>query len=694
MPKDITKPLSIGVAKPVDAIKASLKRKVVLPDVYYGQMQGIEHAQAFSIAGIAKLDQLQQALDSLTRALHEGMSFDQWKTQALKADDVLALPRHRLDNIFRTNIQVSYARGRCIHIEAHKAARPFLLYSAINDARVRPHHLAMNGHVAEVGDQVWKRWTPPCGYRCRCTVISLTKAQAEKRRQKDAQRLANDPDAAQARQAAIQGGPDEGWGYSPCEDQGKAIAALVDAKKPKMHPSLGAHLDTIEQEAQQAFDVEDFGKWSQVGQRKGSNPGGLYEDPSGQQWYVKLYGDPNQAKSEIAAQAIYRLAGIEAPSLKLMHHQGKTYLASKWMEGTQTKTAAQLAKSHPEELARIYAVSAMVKNWDVIGLSLDNLAVTKAGRLVVIDAGGSFKYRAQGKPKAFMAGPVDELEVMADPNRTAGKVFGLLKPGQRATGIRQLGYITKAQLTDTFIEAGFQQAEAKALLDATWARRKWMLETVRNLGRKPRTSSPAMTTARARAIIEGAPLYEISSNGGLANLQRIHGWSDNDAPFKAAIYAYSGADYERINDALRAGGKQMWEEVAQVINAALEAMPKASGTVRRGIRSWIDQAWLDKATQANTEGKALEFIGFSSAGKGAGWKKRINAVIESKGLQGVDIDAAKLTKHRGEGGGEVLFPHLSRFRVDKIVNEPNGNVTLHLVEDEKAFKLEAIRLSA
>lgn len=260
-------PLAVGLVPFAEAIAASETRGVVLPDLYYGRLQGVERAYAFSIAGIAKLDQLQQALDSLTKAIKEGQSFEQWQRDTLKAEAVLSLPQHRLDNIFRTNIQGSYARGKCVHIEENRDARPFLMYSAINDARTRPAHAAMSGHVAHMDDPVWREWTPPCGYRCRCTIISLDADEAGKRQEKDQKRLQSDPEAQDARAQAIQSGPDKGWDYSPCDtvtsdgyqlpaDLGRVLAE----RSKRLSPTLATMLSTLIGEAARLFREASDGK--------------------------------------------------------------------------------------------------------------------------------------------------------------------------------------------------------------------------------------------------------------------------------------------------------------------------------------------------------------------------------------------------------------------------------------------------
>lgn len=687
------KPLAIGIVKPAEAIASAQGRGVVLPDIYYGQLQGIERAEAFSVAGIAKIDQLQQTLDSLTEALDQGMSFDQWKTQALKAPDVLALPNHRLDNIFRTNLQGAYARGKCAHIEANRDTRPFLMYSAINDARTRPAHAAMSGHTAPIDDPVWKRWTPPCGYRCRCTVISLSKAQGEARRNKDNQALLNNPDRAQARSAAIDGGPDEGWGYSPCENPNAGVTAAIADRKNRLHAALLPKLEKLQEAAKLIASLDDFSQWTRLEDRKGSNPGGLYQDPAGVKWYVKQYADPKQAKTEIAAQGLYKLAGLDTPELKLVTDHGKTYLASRWLDLAHP-TAAQMAKHHAPELARIYATSALVKNWDVVGQSLDNIALNTAGKLVVIDAGGSFTFRAQGKLKEFIAGPVDELATMADPTRTAGKVFSQLPEAKRLAAIRALEGMTKTSIRAAFDAAGFDAKDAAKLTDATWGRRKWMLETVRNRKAQVVKVGTKYTPAEAAKILEAKKFGELTTYSSPAQTMRAwqvsHGWSDDDTPYFSAIKVYTGGAYKRINNHLRAADGTM-DAVAAIINEGLARQAKYYGVVGRGARYEIDPAWIGLHKQALAEGKAVQYRGFSSTDTKGGWKKNVILRIEAKGLQGVYVDRYSLNS----GESEVLFPHLARFRV-KAVTEPKGSgkVYIDLVEDEAAFGLEAITLQA
>ncbi len=188
----------MGLMTFVEAVEYATSRKVVLPDEYYGKLVGVQKSQAVSIAGLGSLEQIKFVIDLVSDAIKSGKTFADFQ-KAVKASDV-KLPAHRLDNIFRTNMQVAYNRGRYQQQASVSSTRPYLMYDAINDSRTRPTHLLFDNVVLDRNDPWWKTHYPPCGYRCRCTVISLTEKQAQKRGI-----TASPPDDP----------PDDGWDFNP-----------------------------------------------------------------------------------------------------------------------------------------------------------------------------------------------------------------------------------------------------------------------------------------------------------------------------------------------------------------------------------------------------------------------------------------------------------------------------------------------
>lgn len=233
-----------------EAIAWASARQVVLPESYYGQLQGLARSMAFSVAGIAKLDQLQTVLDSLAANLESGESFGQWKNRVREGEIPLDLPAHRIENIFRTNTQGHYGRGRCEQQKRTLADRPYFLYDAVNDSRVRLTHAAMDGFVARYDDPTWRVWTPPAGYQCRCRRIALSEAQAKRFIAADAKRLANDPELAKDRATAQ---PDKGWDYDPCAEPDEGLRRAWARWVGKAHPALAEVAQALDDQLKAAL---------------------------------------------------------------------------------------------------------------------------------------------------------------------------------------------------------------------------------------------------------------------------------------------------------------------------------------------------------------------------------------------------------------------------------------------------------
>jgi len=127
-------------------------------------------AGAFTIADVASMDVLNDVWKSLEKAITDGETF--WDFRK-RIDEIMAvrgwegLAPYRLDNIFRTNSQMSYMSGRHDQMKRISKRRPYWQYSSVNDGRTRPSHAAMDGKVYLHDDPFWDTWYPPNGYRCR-----------------------------------------------------------------------------------------------------------------------------------------------------------------------------------------------------------------------------------------------------------------------------------------------------------------------------------------------------------------------------------------------------------------------------------------------------------------------------------------------------------------------------------------------
>ena len=183
----------------LEALQYAQQRQIVLPDEFYS-MDINTRQMASTVSFLASIDQIETVMNAVNKALANGSAFADFKKEV--ADSGITLSNAHLDNVFRTNIQTAYAHGKYQQHQRNKANRPYLMYSAINDSRVRPSHLDLDKVIRPVDDSFWLSHTPPLGYRCRCTIIALTEKQAEK------YGITADVDLPDVQ-------ADEGWDFSP-----------------------------------------------------------------------------------------------------------------------------------------------------------------------------------------------------------------------------------------------------------------------------------------------------------------------------------------------------------------------------------------------------------------------------------------------------------------------------------------------
>lgn len=161
----------------LEALEYAHSKKIVLPDEFYS-MDLKTRQMATTVSFLSSLEQIETVIKAVNKSIADGGTFKDF--QKLIEESEIILPKHYLDNVFRTNIQSAYGHGRWQQQQRNKAKRPYLMYSAINDSRVRPSHLALNRIVLPIDHPFWLTHYPPTGFRCRCTCIALTEKQALK----------------------------------------------------------------------------------------------------------------------------------------------------------------------------------------------------------------------------------------------------------------------------------------------------------------------------------------------------------------------------------------------------------------------------------------------------------------------------------------------------------------------------------
>jgi SPP1 gp7 family putative phage head morphogenesis protein len=161
----------------LEALRFAHSRKVVLPDEFYS-LDLKTRQLATTVGFLSSIEQIQTVIGAVNKAIADGSTFNDFKK--LVAENEIILSSAYLKNVFRTNIQTAYGHGRWQKQQRNKDKRPYLMYSAIDDTRVRPSHLALNRIIRHIDDPFWLLYYPPWGFMCRCAVIALTEKEALK----------------------------------------------------------------------------------------------------------------------------------------------------------------------------------------------------------------------------------------------------------------------------------------------------------------------------------------------------------------------------------------------------------------------------------------------------------------------------------------------------------------------------------
>lgn len=198
-----------------------------------------EHARAFTVAKVARLDLLETIRASIDDAARNGGTFEMWKDRlqpelekagwwgrvkdrSLTGTDaaVMVGPR-RLKTIFTTNMRVSRAASQWARIQRYKGIRPFLRYVTVGDHKVRHQHRLWHDTILPVDHAWWHEHFPPNGWNCRCTVQQLDQATMDRRGWSVS--AAPPPEGPSRRfykpgtkeRVLVPDGFDPGWAYNP-----------------------------------------------------------------------------------------------------------------------------------------------------------------------------------------------------------------------------------------------------------------------------------------------------------------------------------------------------------------------------------------------------------------------------------------------------------------------------------------------
>lgn len=142
------------------------------------------------------------------------------------------------------------------------------------------------------------------------------------------------------------------------------------------------------------------------GTQGGSNKGYyVINKQTGELFYAKFGGA--QGKTELLANKLYEMAGLGTPEMSSFKApDGTVGTLSKYMPDLTSVTQAT-SKANDG-----FGMDVLLANWDVVGMNNDNMLKTADGKIIRLDAGGTFDYRAQGKNKPYTSIPMEFVTLM------------------------------------------------------------------------------------------------------------------------------------------------------------------------------------------------------------------------------------------------------------------------------------------
>jgi hypothetical protein len=216
------------------------------------------------------------------------------------------------------------------------------------------------------------------------------------------------------------------------DDAGLHNEIIVTGRDNLVSPATGFTLEQMDVDLwRNQNGIPPYSSLTKIRDLGGSTGAALFEDPDGGRWVVKTNATQDHLKNEWLAFQLYRDLGITdlpengidaAPTKSRARAWDKTLTDTAYLRQvmlTKFIDAPTLGKfmedddisdKDKESVRQILSdqmmFDAVMRNWDVVGMDLDNIVVKNLGSEIApaympvrIDLGGTLNYRAQGGKK-------------------------------------------------------------------------------------------------------------------------------------------------------------------------------------------------------------------------------------------------------------------------------------------------------
>jgi 2'-5' RNA ligase len=398
--------------------------------------------------------------------------------------------------------------------------------------------------------------------------------------------------------------------------------------------------------------TDDSGQVTTTKPAGGSNGAMMAVDKEGVKWLVKSYrGDQDRIATELLANAIYRELGVKVPNAGELDFDGVPALAYPLLDGEPKQWTGE-----DPTLGEGFMADALLANWDVVGLSQDNVLWDEDGVPFRVDQGGTLQYRAQGQIKPF--GPVpSEVWSMNSPG---GQAFGTMQitPASKKKGAREIKKrLTPARIDSLVDAAPFKNEKMREeVREALKARVAWMGDYATGKVKEP---EPARGMKAVMALA-GSPRKPLTPEELLATDAWAGGW---DA---------------LVNDHLRTGASK--EKASKELKFLVKAFDQLTreGKAPEDMEAWsvLPASGLPKGGVPKLEGATIMDKGFKGLVlTSPPISRRGDVRVRLKIPKGTSLCWLRgLPDHPLKAGPDLVLPRSSRARIVRITETDAGVV--------------------
>lgn len=459
---------------------------------------------------------------------------------------------------------------------------------------------------------------------------------------------------------------------------------------------------------------------------KGSNEGGVYRTPSGEEHYVKFYSDPVQPLIEHLTNNIYDDLGLGSVKSHVFEHEGKLAYASKIIEGeTLAKKVPPLAgyekldKKLAKQVMKGFVADVLTGNWDAVGTGLDNVLVTPYGRPIRIDTGGSLLMRAKaGRKPAHMLNQITEWEKLFDsgvnPHYAKVAQAAGYSSARDIAGIKdQIKAVLAMRKTEPWkdyverVAPGLAPDDKRQIVEMLDARTDLLEQKLKELSKRKPKGEVKFEDLKQQSIPE-----RLSNPVGMKSYEYVN-WKDEQRSklretnreqpgFIGAVERYTGSEYRAIRDAgamteaewkKKHGGSQ-YDHFRDLHDRIDRGFDKGSTDIEdritdgyRGINS-VSRSVVEKLAAAKTfEVEALSSVSWDPAiartfghdGSGSTFA----VLFHYKFKKGTRNKLAVEAESMHESEKELLLRKGAKFRIVSAHRMEGRNQTLLLVLEEE-----------